>query len=180
MTQAEQSDPIAKAVGYMRYQAEKGFESLLALMDRTGNEWASALEGMSEDQASFRPEGEWCAKEILGHVVYSNRGVNQQIAEMGGVESPREAPKLRGMGESSEELEGLPVADLRKLVAETFAETKALTRSLEKSGKLDATFTHPLFGTLNLKEWVAFQRVHAVDHIQQIEKIKADPAYPGE
>ena len=45
--------------------------------------------------------------------------------------------------------------------------------------KLSQKFPHPIFGQLNLKEWFAFHRVHALDHIQQIDKIKADPNYPS-
>jgi hypothetical protein len=36
-----------------------------------------------------------------------------------------------------------------------------------------------MFGKLNILEWIAFQRVHAQDHIRQVEKNKADPAYPA-
>jgi hypothetical protein len=35
-----------------------------------------------------------------------------------------------------------------------------------------------MFGPLTSREWIAFQRLHAMDHIQQIEIIKANPDYP--
>ncbi len=35
-----------------------------------------------------------------------------------------------------------------------------------------------MFGPLNGKEWIAFQRLHAMDHVQQMEKVKAHPGYP--
>lgn len=177
---AQMDEGIAKALEYMRYQGAKGFDDLLALMQRTADDWARALEGWSDGEAEFKPGEEWSAKEVLAHVLHSNRGVNQQIAEMAGVESPRESPRVTGMGQSSEEYERMSVDELRAGIAEAFGENQTLVKSLESSDKLDQTFPHPFFGQLNLKEWVAFQRVHAMDHMQQLDKIKADPAYPGE
>ena len=51
---------------------------------------------MSDAQAVFKPstptgpegEDEWCAKEVLGHVLASQRGLNVTIAQMAGVEPP--------------------------------------------------------------------------------------------
>jgi hypothetical protein len=178
MTQAK-DDPIAQALGYMHHQAAKGFEDLLALMDRTAGDWLRALEGITEAQANFKPGEEWCLKELLGHVLHSNRGVNQQIAEMGEVESPKPSEKVRAMGELSAEMVQLSIDELRREVAAAFEENKTMVKSLERSNKLEQTFPHPLFGQLNLKEWIAFQRVHAMDHIQQLDQIKADPGYPS-
>ncbi len=49
---------------------------------------------------------------------------------------------------------------------------------LRNSTNLDGKFPHPVFGPLNVKELLAFHRLHAMDHIQQIERIKADAGYP--
>jgi hypothetical protein len=170
----QQDDPIQKALEYMRYQGAKTFDDIIALIDRTSGDWSRALEGMSEEQAGVQPVGEWNAKEVLSHLLTSNRGINQQIADMAGAESPRPAKKITKMGESSMSLD-----ELRGVVTEVFNETKSLISLLRDSDKLDQKFPHPLFGPLNLKEWFAFHRVHAMDHIQQLDKIKADPAYAG-
>ena len=175
MTQA--ADPIQRALEYMRHQGAKSLDDLIALMDRTSAEWSRPLEGMTEAQAAFQPEGEWCAKQVLGHLIDANRGINQQIAEMVGVESPRQSPRVRAMGETSADLEELSVDALRGVIREVFDETKALIGSAAGSDKLDQKFPHPLFGPLNLKEWFAFHRVHAMDHVQQIDKLIACPGY---
>lgn len=173
-----QGDPIQQALGYMRYQGAKSLDDLVALMDRTGSEWSQAFEDLSEARASFQPDGEWCAKEVLNHVLLSNRGINQQIAEMAGAESPRPSRKITDMGQMAEEYAGLSVDEIREVLRQVFEETKKLLRSLSASDKLDQSFPHPLFGPLSLKEWFAFHRVHAMDHIQQIAQIKADAGYP--
>lgn len=172
-------DPIQKALEYMRYQGAKTFEDLTALISRTGSTWSEALVDMSEQQAEFRPGEEWCAKEVLSHLIGTNRGINQQIADMAGAESPRPAQRVKGMGEISEEYDRMDISRLRTEVADVFEEIEELMSSLAGNEKLDQQFPHPLFGPLNLKEWFVFHRVHAMDHVQQLDKIKADPAYPA-
>ncbi len=172
-------DPIQQALEYMRHQGAKDVAALEALIERTGGDWARSLESMSEAQASYQPDGEWCAKEVIGHLLVTNRGINQQIVEMAGITSPIEQhEKIRAMGEQSADEEKLPIGELRQRIVGVFKETTKLAASLDESDKLDEKFPHPLFGPLNLKEWIAFHRIHAMDHIQQVDKIKADPAYP--
>ena len=67
-------------------------------------------------------------------------------------------------------------AERRDFPAVTAAASRA---QLAGSESLAESFPHPIFGPLNLKEWIAFHRIHAFDHIQQIERLKADPAYPA-
>ena len=83
------------------------------------------------------------------------------------------------MGVKSEADEARSLADLRPRIASVCEESKRLVTSLLEGEKLSQKFPHPIFGQLNLKEWFAFHRVHAMDHIQQIDKIKADPNYPS-
>ena len=71
-----------------------------------------------------------------------------------------------------------PIDELRSRIDRLFEETKRLVDQLEESDRLEQTFEHPAFGNLNLTQWIAFQRIHSMDHIQQIEKIKTEPGYP--
>jgi hypothetical protein len=79
----------------------------------------------------------------------------------------------------SEDDEARSLAELRPRIAAVYEESKRLVTSLLEGEKLEQRFPHPIFGQLNLKEWFAFHRVHAMDHLQQIDKIKADPHYPS-
>jgi len=172
-------DPIKKALEYMKYQGSKSLEELTALIDRSSSAWAAALEGMSDAQAEFRPGEEWNAREVLGHLIGTHRGINQQIADIAGADSPRAAPHVRKMGEVPDEYEQMDIARLRTEVDDTFREIETLMKSLASSDGLDQQFPHPIFGPLNLKEWFVFHRVHAMDHVQQLDKIKADPGFPA-
>ena len=179
MTQ-QQTDPIQAGLSYMRHQGAKRFADIDAMLERTANDWRACLQPMSEAQASFKPEGEWCAKEVLGHAIMTNRSINQDVASLGGVGPPGEkAAEVRAMGMQAPEYEGVPISDLCDMIVGALEESRMLAMALQKSDQLDRSFPHPMFGPLNLKEWLAFQRIHSMDHIQQIDKIKADPGYPS-
>jgi hypothetical protein len=187
MTQQTTDPRIEKALSFLHHQGAKSLEELGALMDKTAGDWEKCLEGMSDAQAEFKPatptgpagEDEWCAKEVVGHVLASQRGLNVTIAERAGVEPPVQAEQIRKMGVKSEEDEKRSLAELRPELAAVCEESKRLVTSLPEGEKLEQQFPHPIFGQLNLKEWFAFHRVHAMDHIQQIEVIKADAEYPA-
>jgi uncharacterized damage-inducible protein DinB len=164
---------MEQAKSYLKHQSIKSIPDLAALMERTAGECASCLDGIGEEQASYKPGDEWSVKEILGHMLSSGRGVNREIANLvDGTESAREA--RMGLAPSDEK----PIDELRQALAELWSETGRLVSSLPEEGDLERTWEHPAFGQLNFREWAAFQRLHALDHVQQMEKVKTDPGYP--
>jgi DinB superfamily len=172
---------VQAGLNYMRHQGAKSFSEIDAMLERTAEDWRACLEAMTEAQASFKSEGEWCAKECLGHAIQSSRSINQDVASLGGVEAPGErSTEVRAMGMQAPEYEAMAVGDLCDMIVGAIEESRMLAVALQKSDKLNASFPHPMFGPLNLKEWLAFQRIHSMDHIQQIDKIKAAAGYPAE
>ncbi len=186
MTQPTTDPRLQQALDYMRYQGAKSLPDLAALMERTATDWQRCLEGMTEEQADFKPavptgpagEDEWCPREVVAHLITTNRSLNQDIAGMAGIEAPAPAEPVRAMGVVGKDEASRTIADLRERVALVFSENARLAGSLEEGEKLNQEFPHPGFGPLKLKEWIAFYRVHGMDHVQQIDTIKADPAYP--
>ena len=171
MTQS--TDIREQALAYMRHQAAKSMGDLAVLMQRTAAECARCLEGLSEEQAIFKYDEEWCVKEVLGHMLDSGSGVNREIGNL--VEDRPSAREARmGVASGADR----PVGELRQTLAGLWSETARLVASLPEGGNLERTWDHPMFGPLNFKEWIAFQRLHAMDHVQQMEKVKAHPAYP--
>jgi len=189
---SQQANPLERAASFLHHQGAKGLEELAALMKQTSDDWARCLEGMTDAQATHQPEpyehvptpasGEgpkWSARETIGHYLLSERSLNNTAAGLGGVTPPPDpAQPVRAMGAQSPDLEALPLDALRQKLADFFEETDALIGRLAASTNLESSFPHPVFGPLNIKEWLAFHRLHAMDHIQQIERIKADAGYP--
>src|SRR4029453_6454197 len=103
MTQ-QQTDPVQQGLSYMRHQGSKPFSDIDAMLERTADDWRRCINAMSETQATFKPASEWCAKEVLGHAIMTNRSINQDVAGLGGVEPPAErAEEVRAMGVQSPE-----------------------------------------------------------------------------
>jgi hypothetical protein len=170
MTQA--SDVREQALSYMRHQAGKGLTDLAALMERTGADCDGCLEGVSDGQASFQYDEEWSIKEVLGHMLSSGKGVNQEIANLVEDNSPSRTARMGIVAGADRSIE-----EMCQALSDLWSETGRLVSSLPEAGNLERTWEHPAFGPLNFREWIAFQRLHAMDHVQQMEKVKAHPGY---
>jgi hypothetical protein len=177
MTPLRQPDVIQAAVGYCKHQANKGVDSLASLMERTKADWERCLEGMTEEQASFAPGEEWPARSVVTHFLEVTDGVNREIENLtaGDVPASTEEVDLARKGKTPD----CETTDkMRQGVADVFDEITRLTRALEGNAHLERQFPHPAFGQLNILEWIAFQRIHGMDHIGQVDKNKADAGYP--
>jgi len=188
----QRTNPLERAANYLHHQGAKSFEELEALLGQSGNDWDACLREFSEEQATFQPEpsehirtpvsGEgprWCVKEVVGHYLVTERSLNNAVAGLAGVAPPPDpGPTVSEMGAQSAEYEALPLDGLREKLSEFFEETVGLIGALRSSESLGTTFPHPVFGPLNVKEWLAFHGLHAMDHIGQIERIKTDEGYP--
>ncbi len=170
-------DVAEQARGYCSHQASKGVDSLASLMERTRADWERCLEGMTEEQASFAPGEEWTAREVVKHFLKATDGVNREIENLtaGEVPGSTEEADLARIGETPD----CGTTDkMREGAADVFAEIVRLTRALKGNAHLDRQFPHPAFGQLSILEWIAFQRLHGMDHMGQIDKNKADAGYP--
>lgn len=174
MTQP-QEDAAAQVLGYARHQAQKSMPDLAALMERTGADCLSCVEGISEAQAGFSGSEEWTVKDVLAHLISVSRAVNSDLRNLAEDKPPKRLEAEPGMNPGTT----ASIDELRADLGDLWRETRDLVADLPEDGSVNATRPHPWFGPLNFREWIAFQRVHAMDHIQQIDKIKADPAYPG-
>lgn len=173
----QQTDVIEKAVGYCSHQASKGIDSLAALMERTGEDWKRCLEGVSEAQAAFSPsKGEWTTNEVVTHFLQATEGVNSQIRKL---TMGEDVGQLAPGGPDERPAETPTVAELSEKTVAIFEEIADLTRALEGNSNLGKKFPHPAFGQLDILQWIAFQRLHGMDHMQQIEKNNAASEYPS-
>src|SRR5207247_4615606 len=160
MTQ-QQADPVQQGLSYMRHQGAKSFGEIDAMLERTAGDWNQCRGSMTDGQATFRPEGEWCAKEVLGHVIVTERSINQDIASLVGIDPPAAArvAEVRAMGVQSGHEESLPISELRERIVGKFADNGKLAASLEQSAKLEQSCPHPIFGPLNMQERLDFHRL---------------------
>lgn len=169
----QQADTREQALSYVRHQAGKTMIDLAALLERTAADCERCLEAVSEAQAQFRYGQEWSIKEIMGHLVRSTRLVSEDMSALGEGREPRPA-----YGEGPPSGGDRPLAELRRELADGWSHAVRLVHSLYEEAAQKPMPEHPMFGPLNGKEWIAFLRLHAMDHVQQMEKVKAHPDYP--
>ena len=169
----QQDEQTQQALSYVRHQAAKPLADLGALMERTAADCDRCLEGITDRQAEFKYDSEWSVKEVLGHLIGAMALVNGDIFQVAQGKEPRPA-YVEGPTSGYERA----IEDLRGALAREWSETVRLVRSLSEQLGQKAMPPHPMFGPLNTKEWIAFARLHAMDHVQQIEKVKATPGYP--
>jgi len=171
----QQDETTQQALAYIRHQASKGLAGLRVLAERTAADCGRCLEGMSEEQARFKPGDEWSVKEVLDHLIYSTaRTVIEPIRDLGGGKVPRPFTPDDSDGQAMQSIQ-----ELRQEMGRLLEEAVVLVGSLPAGDMPHATWEHPSLGPLDIKELIALHRLHVMDHVQQIEKIKVDPGYPA-
>jgi hypothetical protein len=156
-------------ISYLVHQGAKDVPAIVAVIERERRRLLDVLAEVSPAQAEFAPSaGQWCIRDVAEHVVAAERGVVEIIARLAGIEAPPARPPAAGR----------PLPELRERLAAVRAQLLGLVEGLAEDAGLDAKHDHFFFGPLNWKEWLAFQRVHDGDHLQQIEAIRSSPSYP--
>jgi hypothetical protein len=172
-------EELQRVRSYLVSQAEKKtFDELRQAVEEARRGLLAELEGVSEEQARFKPGGEgeeaWSIAEVLRHVIQSEEGVALRIRSLGLGDAARGSAAGRLVGRANATL-----AELRRdLEAARFALEHAVG-SVAGLERLDTSAPHPFFGELNCRAWYLFQRVHDIDHTRQVQQVKAAPGYPS-
>jgi hypothetical protein len=179
-SQPEQEEQWARVRGYLLSQTEK--YDLVDLWPRVIAErlnYLQAIEGVTDAQAAWRPghgEGEdaWSILEITQHITTWTRNV---VAMLEAMSQGQEGSKLPP---------GYLDADLTKSLAQSRRELIEATMGLSvfmarpnADKDLSMTVEHPFFGPLTIRGWALFQRVHDVDHVAQVNTLKAMEQFPA-
>jgi hypothetical protein len=169
-------DARQRLVSYLGHQASKDVPVLVELIEQQRATLLALVDGVSEEQAAFRPApDQWSVADVLRHVIAAEEGVARIVESLACGVVPE---GQRALGSHIPD-EAQPLAALIERLRAARADLLARVRGWPASPDLAATFEHPLFGPLNCKGWVAFQRLHDADHIVQLEQIKAAEGYPG-
>jgi len=153
-----------------------------------------AVEGLSEEQQGFRPTPDrWSAAQLCEHLSIVEGNVSGLVgkllgkAEESGAVRPDGAPFAPvSIGEFVERTRGVkleaperirpadaPVlADSLARLHESRAALHALRPALERADGHALHFPHPVWGPLNLYQWLLFVGAHESRHHAQIEALK--------
>jgi hypothetical protein len=161
---------------YLQSQGEKySFAEIWPRALKARLQLLDALEGVSEDQARFKPGADdWSISEVALHILNGSRGGRRFVEAL-----------ARGLDPGSAEVEparkstDAPVQQLLAELREDGIEWTAAIARLPGRPSLQPTAPHPMFGPLHARAWFLFQRMHDLDHANQIEAVKRSPGYPA-
>ena len=171
-----QAEEFRRIHSYLQAQGERyTFSELWSRLIRARITVMDAVEGVTQEQAEFRPDpDEWSISEVLHHVLTSSGRVATTVDALshgesinpGRIDPPRE--------ETTD-----TIGELTTRLREDSIAWSALTHRLPASPPTEPTAPHPMFGELHARAWYLFQRVHDLDHAGQITKNKQAEGYPG-
>jgi DinB superfamily len=161
-------------------------------LDETRARLVGAVEPLTDEQQGFRPSPErWSAAEIVEHLSI----VERRVARMLGVlisklepeseraeGSPFEPVTITEFVERSltekytapDEIrpKGAPLSDSLARLRDSRAALRSLRERVERVDGPRARFPHPVWGPLDLYQWLAFVGAHERRHLAQIEALK--------
>ncbi len=148
--------------------------------------------GMDEAQLRYRPEGKWCAAEVLEHLALTYeltiRGAERVLAagknlgdeptvmqrmmhlvvlDLKHFPRGRKSPE---MVEPQGQLGGLET--VQRIRTGLITMDQKLAECREKLGTTGRVMNHPILGPLTNEQWCTFHYVHAKHHMKQIRALR--------
>jgi hypothetical protein len=171
-------------------------ETALALLARSRTAVLHAVDGVTEDQACWKPAPErWSILEYIEHLAVSDDGlvalVKRTLSTPAHTETEderrareqkiRATPVPRGVNHAPEHL--LPVARFDSLAAAVSAFLAARERTVEfarsTTDDLRQHFApHPVLGSLDGYQWLCGNARHAENHAAHVVEIREMPDFP--
>jgi len=138
------------------------------LLDSSGHAFASTLDAIPPELASWRPApGEWCVKEVVGHVSEAEkRGFAGRIRIMLGEDEPDlQTWDQAAVAKARNDCERDP-QDLRHELMDLRQESLVLVRSIEQQ-QLQRGAMHPDVGRITVEEVLHEWVHHDGNHLRQ-------------
>ena len=160
-------------------------------IDATRARLLQSVEGLSADEQNFRPTPEkWSVAEVVEHLSIVERRVARLLgkllgkaeAEAGAAPRPFAPVSIAEFVERTraQKLEapenvrpdGVPLADSLGALRDSRAALHALRPRVERTDCAGLRFPHPVWGPLDLYQWLLFVGAHEARHLAQIEALK--------
>ncbi len=151
----------------------------------------SAIQGMSDEQLSWRPADKWCAAEVLEHLYLTYTGTIKGLARV--IEAGKPLATRASMTHRMRTLvvvgfrhmpqgrqapavarpRGLPRQQVRNEFGAKIVEMDAILTQCEKQfGRGSKLLDHPILGPLTAGQWRKFHLVHGRHHAKQLLRLR--------
>ena len=156
---------------YIDEQAQLGARNAAALARAEWDRIAAAASGLDGSLADRAPAAdEWSAAQVLEHILLSLQRNRERLDVL------YRGEPYTGPVQTAGQLPEQPQASFSALRDAFVAEAAALYDFLmaaDSARNLQGTAGHAAFGDLNWLQWASYLHLHARDHADQIEAIRA-------
>ena len=161
---------------YLISQGEKyPFKELWVRSIAARLELIKEVSDINQEQADYSFDSdEWTISEILEHVMTSTHRVTNLISELA-IGNTGDASNI----DPPREITNLNIDELRKGLLDGAFKWTSMTGNLPVMPNMNQTSNHSFFGDLHAGAWYLFQRVHDLDHLNQIRNNKSHANYPN-
>lgn len=174
-------DEVQRVSSYLLGQAEK--YTWLALWPRVVAarlDFLGTLDRVSAEQAAWKPgAADWSIEEVAQHVLDGSIRNADLISRMAFGEEPNLSPQEIGAIDPAQREAQLGWDDLVNALRDDSRRFANVIDGLPEPPAFEPTRAHPFFGPLHARGWYMFQRVHDLDHVNQVNDIKATEGYPA-
>ena len=174
-------DEVGRVSSYLLGQAEK--YSWLALWPRVVAarlDFLSTLERVSAEQAGWKPAAEdWSIEEVAQHVLDGSRRNQDMIRNLSYGREPNLGPQGIGAIDPAQRAADLDWPALVEALQDDSRLLSNVIDGLPEPPAWEPRPAHPFFGPLHSRGWFMFQRVHDLDHVNQVNAIKEAEGYPA-
>ena len=160
---------------YLIGQGRKySFRELWKRMIKARLQLIDEVENITQTQADFAYDAEeWTISEVTHHVILSTERVAKVVEFL----SIGENPDASGVEPSRIGADSC-IEVLQYRILGGAVRWSSMTENLPDNPDLLFTAKHDFFGELDARAWYLFQRVHDLDHLNQIKSVKEQKDYP--
>lgn len=167
---------------------EKGIDLFMYGLDQERQKLINFINTISDEQANIKPDQQtWSILEVLEHLYLMEKGIISKIGnalETGKVQteiiSPKPIERTIDRDFKIDAPETLkPKGNFKTLnqakdhLVKSREAILFLTHNKDEKTLQAYCFTHPVFGEMNLQQWIEFIGLHELRHLEQMKEIKA-------
>ncbi|WJY27253.1 MULTISPECIES: DinB family protein [Sporosarcina] len=146
--------------------------------------WA-AVNGLSDDDLNWKPaDDRWSIRQVMEHIALMEGAVAktvQQELQKGTAHQTAQKPIERTVDRSVKvDAPGFAVpgdtymtcSELKEKLGSTHELLRHVSESASHEELAAKSYPHPVFGDMDLAQWIPFAGYHELRHVQQIEEVK--------
>lgn len=158
----------------------------MKINDKAREELLAEVNELTDDELNTKPaEDQWSVKQILEHLYRMEGGITKTIQKQlaaGKLHEVDDKPieltvdrstKVQAPDFAVPSVEFATLTEVKEKLAHTHAALQKFAEQTTDEQLRTKSYPHPVFGEMNLKQWIPFIAYHEMRHTEQIREVKA-------